>query len=549
MTAKLRNWWPAALCELCYLLVVIGVAVSSTGATGGRIVYPLDDTYIHMAIAKNFATRGVWGVSGDAFSSSTSSPLYTALLAAGDVAFGVRDLLPLVVNLLFGTVLIGALFRRLRREVSPRMVLPLLLFITAALSLPGLTLLGMEHVLHTLLTILFVHLAATALADTQRGLRQARALLLAAALLPITRYEGLLAVALVVAFLLLQRRFTLAVGVALAGLTPVAAYGLLALSHGWLLIPNSVLLKGSVPDFSSVRAVAMALGGRAVLQLLKNPSLLILLIAGLVACVSIGRSAAPKEPGRAWWEVVIFLGLMLLHLQTARVGWLFRYDAYLVGLGLLVSLPTLLRMLALTRDAIPARTRRLRLGIPLLGLLPLAVPFAQRAVRAVDYTRQASYDRYLEHILPARFLAEYRPDATIAVNDIGAIAYYTRCRVLDVYGLGSMEPLRFRRSDSGYTRDQVREWARQSGATLAVLQIQWAEIARRIPEGWVEVAVWELPRNVVFGDTRIGWFALKPELAPSLARDLTAFQAELPADIQVTRLIAPASPQGAADSP
>ena len=37
-------------------------------------IYPLDDTYIHMAIAKNFADFNCWGIDKYKFSSTTSSP-------------------------------------------------------------------------------------------------------------------------------------------------------------------------------------------------------------------------------------------------------------------------------------------------------------------------------------------------------------------------------------------------------------------------------------------------------------------------------------------
>jgi hypothetical protein len=42
----------------------------------------LDDTFIHLRIARNLATSGIYSFNGDAKAYSTSSPLYTALLAA-----------------------------------------------------------------------------------------------------------------------------------------------------------------------------------------------------------------------------------------------------------------------------------------------------------------------------------------------------------------------------------------------------------------------------------------------------------------------------------
>jgi len=50
--------------------------------TNGAFVYPLDDTFIHMALAKNLAYYGNWGMDRYAFASASSSVLYTYRLSS-----------------------------------------------------------------------------------------------------------------------------------------------------------------------------------------------------------------------------------------------------------------------------------------------------------------------------------------------------------------------------------------------------------------------------------------------------------------------------------
>ena len=88
--------------------------------TGGRLVYALDDAYIHMAMAKNLVTHGVWGVTPNGFTSSSSSPLWVLLLAASYRLFGVNHFVPLALNAIFAVTLLVAADRGLRRlDVSP----------------------------------------------------------------------------------------------------------------------------------------------------------------------------------------------------------------------------------------------------------------------------------------------------------------------------------------------------------------------------------------------------------------------------------------------
>ena len=65
----------------------------------GHFVYPLDDTYIAMAMAKNFAAHAVWGVTPYEFTSAASTPLYVLLLAAGNGITGRLVWLPLAFRL------------------------------------------------------------------------------------------------------------------------------------------------------------------------------------------------------------------------------------------------------------------------------------------------------------------------------------------------------------------------------------------------------------------------------------------------------------------
>lgn len=80
MISIIKRHWPL-LVAIGMLWLVMAICFTLTIALNqGHLVYALDDTYIHMTIAKNFAQHGVWGVTKYSFSSESSSLLWTSLL-------------------------------------------------------------------------------------------------------------------------------------------------------------------------------------------------------------------------------------------------------------------------------------------------------------------------------------------------------------------------------------------------------------------------------------------------------------------------------------
>ena len=101
--ANKSSLWLALIFYWLLLAVLFGAALTLTENHFG---YPQDDTYIHMAIAKHFVNDGFWGVSQFGFSSSTSSPLWTFLIALSYMIFGVNDFTPLVLSLISGHLIV-----------------------------------------------------------------------------------------------------------------------------------------------------------------------------------------------------------------------------------------------------------------------------------------------------------------------------------------------------------------------------------------------------------------------------------------------------------
>src|SRR3972149_6954931 len=146
MSATVRQRWPAWVMVGGLWLAVIVLLSVMLQRTGGNFNYALDDAYIHLAMARKFSEHGVWGITPQAFSASTSSPAYTLLLSVAIALGGQSESWPLIINVLCATaflpvvdrILVGAGLRPLVRLVA-------LLFITLIAPLPPLIFSGMER--------------------------------------------------------------------------------------------------------------------------------------------------------------------------------------------------------------------------------------------------------------------------------------------------------------------------------------------------------------------------------------------------------------------
>jgi hypothetical protein len=296
-----RVEWPLVLAA-GFFIAGLAFALWKVGQqTGGTLVYGLDDAYIHMAIAKNLARHGLWGVTPFHFSSSSSSLLWTALLGLAYFLTGVRDATPLVLNvaLAFGTLIVAD--RYLTRWGAPiGLRVTALVGLVVACPLAGMVVLGMEHILHILLTIWFAGAAIDRLVAAAQGqrpsTRETTTLFVLGMLLATSRYEGLFLVAIVGLAFAIQGRWAFGVLLGAASSLPTILFGAISMMNGWLFFPNSLLLKAGGEDISLVTALFKPIGPIDIAFFADNDELFILVLVGLAGAIVQWRDR------RAFWR-------------------------------------------------------------------------------------------------------------------------------------------------------------------------------------------------------------------------------------------------------
>lgn len=501
--------------------VLVGYSLAaSLKLNGGVFTYGRDDAYIHMAMAKNLVLHHVWGVTRFEFVSASSSPLWTALIAGCYWLFGVGDKAPLAFTLLSAVALLALIYKLLERKgLAHGTILTTLALVVFVMPLPYLVLDGMEPVLHSLLTLWFLFIAAELLsADWNRSAAIGLAIL--APLLVAARFEGLFLLVLSAGLFVLRGRFLYAGLLLGLGAIPIAIIGIPSVLHGGWLLPNSVMLKGSRPA-GNLAQWAFHLPIDAAINLGQEKALCLITV---VAVAALYFSADRRNPWRSTsLRLAMFLGIDVAHLALAKIGNPFRYEAYLVVTGICVLAPCWKEA---WREKLTIRYRALsgwRGRMATAAMVVASLALLSRGLRSIVIAERASHNCFAQQYQMARFVQRFYQGKTLVLNDIGFVNYLTDIRLIDLVGIGSTE---IARRPTRLDSEALGSIARRDGATLAIVYPKWLP---GIPAGWIKVGEWEL-HEVPFalGGSKVVFFALDPAAAPQLRSALEQFDRELP---------------------
>lgn len=489
--------WSVAGALLAFLLFLW----LAMGQAGGVFEYPLDDVYIHLAMAEQMAAGG-YGVNAGEYASAASSPLYPVLLMpfAGTE---MQRYLPLFWNttaLIASAWLLGRLFRLAGLGRSGHLLAFLAPF---ALFMQNNAYTGMEHMLHATASLAIV-VGLWSYAETGRI---GWLLILGVFLAPAFRLEGM-AMAMTAGGVVALLGRPLA-GIALACLAAVP-FVVLAVGLGTLgldPLPNSVTAKlpathaetqGVIESArSTLTRNAGRYGGRLVLGLTLGALILSahLYLRGETRRAVIGLAMAAAA---------------LAHLAVASTGWLDRYENYLV-LSLVGVLCLLVAPLAVT-------LRWAVLGAALAGSLATYAPRINgnlAGMRAIQ----------LQHGEMSRFAKEYLK-APVAVNDLGYVAWANPNYVLDLWGLASAAALELRLG--GAPDGWADALADKHGVRAAMIYDRW--VASALGPDWVMLGRLALPdhRGALLGGIIVSFYARNAAEAAALEDDLKSWAAGLP---------------------
>jgi hypothetical protein len=506
-----------------YLAISAWIIGAALRLSGGHFVYALDDPYITMAIAKNLAVHGVWGVTPYGFSSASSTPLFVLLLAAMYRLFGVSEYAPLVLSWAFGVGAIAVSARMLSvtriTRSSQRWQIVVLLALVLFTPLFAIGTLGMEHSLQVLLALLFLR-------DFENDDSPVWRVALISALMVATRYEGLFLAAPAIFFLLLRNgRRIAAISVSAASALPVLLYAWMSVSRHGYWLPNSVALKGLTLreprlDLSIVETLVTIIWNAI------HGFYLSFLLAGVTAL-----ALALRRTNRRQSETLSVIAIAgCFHLTCANVAWAYRYDDYLIAAAIICAARYCPR-----RGVASLRTTALAQVLFVLA----GATLTYRAIEAIRVLPQASRSIYSQQWQMARFVHTYYLQRSVAANDIGAINFQSDIHCVDLVGLASTEVFSAKRAGR-YSTTAIERITAHEDVQIAIVYDSWFTGAQRaywegpvLPSAWVRVGRWRVHSPHQLGADTISFYAVEPDQTGPLRAHLAAFRDQLPESVVV----------------
>lgn len=549
---KVKQLWDLIFVLLIFWVLMLYLLLNPFFLNLGFIVYPLDDTYTHMAISKNISQYGIWGSNKYGFTSNSSSLLYTLILSFSFIIAGVNQIIPLILNLFFANILICIIYKILKdRNIPSYGIILGLLSMIIFTPLTFLVVIGMEFVLQIALNIVFIFVVSNYLNNEQslNGNKQSfriKLIILIAPLVTMIRFEGMFIIVIVMILFVLKKSFKSSFYITIFGFSPLIIYGFISILNGWSFLPNSILLKTDLPNISDFSNFFLNFMGNLFNRLFFSPHILILIvIMSVIFCYEIFLKKG------IWNELclmsIIFISITLLQIQFAAIGfqnfYFLRYETHIIALGILIIILSIKDFtIYLEKMNIHVRKKKEEISlffekayIPQLLSLALIISiviiqFSYRTDYILKLYPKSSKNIYEQQYQMGLFLKQYYNGECIAANDIGAINFLADIKCIDLWGLGTME-IANAKIKGTYDTYTIMEITSQNNCQIAIIY-DWAFMSfKGWPPDWVKVGEWTITENVICAGDTVSFYAVNPSEVNNLIANLKEFSSRLPDDI------------------
>ncbi|MCU7617895.1 hypothetical protein NZ698_11865 [Chryseobacterium sp. PBS4-4] len=501
--------------------------------TDNIFTYTVDDAYIHLALAKNFALHKVWGMTQYTFSSSSSSPIFTFILSILIYIFGNHDIIPLIFNLIISFFVIYFLdkyYSQYFQQNRNVIIASLFTLFFAVFHLQ--VMLGMEHVLQVFLIVVNIYFFQKWLDSDFKKSESAYWFYFTIALLGLVRFESMFYfVSLAFVFVCLKN-FRNAFLTLVCGFLPILIFGYFNYQQSGYFLPYSVVVKGARIELAGdfVSQLQHLLLNKLFLNItFYKVGLFFLLITVVLLYRDYRNKISFHQLILNNFLLIVLSFTLILHSFFGTFRAFFRYEAYISVAFVMVIIPRLKHffvnpLFAFKKDKV--------MGLLIIfNVLLLVYKFGFSHLMIVNGSRNI----YEQQIQSAKFLKKYYNTSKVVANDIGAICYFSDIHLLDIVGLGSKEMIPY--NENGREFDQkfenfVTEYSIKNNYDLAIVYEEW--FGGYVPKNWKKVAVLTIDDNINAAVDHVVIYSINPENYLQLQENVRKFKWNKNVQVSIT---------------
>gem|GEM_PF-2895224 len=453
--------------------------------------------------------------------------MWVVIISVVYFLFGVNAPTPFILNIIFQILtIVIAYFIFKKYEVSKFLFLALLAVILIT-PMPTNLFAGMEHPAHTAFSLLFVYFAVKLIINENN--RSLKYLLLITPILTGFRYESMFLILVVALLLLFRRKFFYAALLVVVGLMPIVIYGIFSSSHGWLFLPNTILLKSSPPDYTLFGILKFII--KAFKNITQPHIFSLLIISSFLYIFSLKKKKEFWCEKKVFLLVVIFTTIINMSLIEYHInGAFYRYDAYLIALNTVAIIINIYDLLPGMLSLLKERNYALSKCVIIILNLVVISPLMMRAFTAFEVPI-AVKEYHNQQYQMAHFIKDNAPGINIAANDIGMISYFSENKVVDLWGVANIEVAKAM-LDKSYSTNTISEVSKKENVRMAILYEHWFDEFGGLPSYWIKIGEWSMTNVPLFlGSGTVSFYCMNSEDADNYRTKLKDFSIILPKSV------------------
>ncbi len=468
---------------IIFLSLLIGIYyIISQHSKNGYFSFPLDDPWIHLTFAKNLVEYGAFSYfKNEMITSGSTSPLYTFLAALLFLLIKNEFILSYIIGIVSFGLLTFLSFYLMKKETNSSYIALIVALIIAFQPKLGLiSVSGMETTLFIALligTVVFYRNEKFFLAGILSGLALW------------ARPEGLILIVVLIFDLILQKvyfktKFSeifFSQKFYFKFLIP-----LIVISTGYFAF--NYFLSGTILPNTYSAKIAYYYGSdrsnflkRDVLQFFSSKEFIIVAFVFLISILKILYDLIKKEyNNNLLYLVFSFVFILAYYIQLPFAHRFGRYLMPVIPFYLFISFGGFQKILSFlhskSKSDLGSLFNMIYIGIATITLL-LSLNEIPKNVDEIVFTGKYHYDR---HIKVAEWLKENTKESdVIATHDIGALAFYSNRKIVDMVGLINPEIIEYLKDKN--STDYLKEHFLKNNVSYFVTMRNWFEAVNQNP--------------------------------------------------------------------